>query len=246
MSQRRIRLDQALVDRGLAASSSVAAAMILAGEVTLSGRLAQQRPTPGMQVQPDVDLSVKCRGLYVSRGGGKLAAALARFDLSVGGMVSLDVGASTGGFTDCLLQHGADRIYAVDAGHGQLDSRLQQNPRVTSMERVNVRHGLELPEKVDLVVADVSFISLRLVLPPAFECLRSGGGAVVLIKPQFEARRGEVGEKGVVRDPVIHGRVIGRFTSWCVDKHIRVRGLMRSPIEGSMGNREFFMHLEPS
>jgi 23S rRNA (cytidine1920-2'-O)/16S rRNA (cytidine1409-2'-O)-methyltransferase len=203
--------------------------MILAGEVTLSGRLAQQRPTPGMQVRPDVDLSVRPRERYVSRGGEKLAAALVRFDLSVSGAVALDVGASTGGFTDCLLQHGADRVYAVDVGHGQLDSRLRQEPRVTSMERVNVRHGLSLPEKVDLVVADVSFISLRLVLPP-----------------QFEARRGEVGEKGVVRDPVIHGRVIGRFASWCVDRGIRVRGLMRSPIEGSTGNREFFMYLEPT
>jgi 23S rRNA (cytidine1920-2'-O)/16S rRNA (cytidine1409-2'-O)-methyltransferase len=220
--------------------------MILAGEVTLSGRLAQQRPTPGMQVRPDVDLSVRPRERYVSRGGEKLAAALVRFDLSVSGAVALDVGASTGGFTDCLLQHGADRVYAVDVGHGQLDSRLRQEPRVTSMERVNVRHGLSLPEKVDLVVADVSFISLRLVLPPAFECLRSGGGAAILLKPQFEARRGEVGEKGVVRDPVIHGRVIGRFASWCVDRGIRVRGLMRSPIEGSTGNREFFMYLEPT
>ena len=245
MSQRRIRLDQALLDRGLAPSTSTAAAMILAGEVTLLGRLARQRPTPGMQVPPDVDLSVKPRDQFVSRGGEKLAAAIARFGVNVCGMVSLDVGASTGGFTDCLLQHGASRVYAVDVGHGKLDSRLQQDPRVTSMERVNVRYGLDLHEKVDLVVADVSFISLKLVLPPAFEHLRPGGTAVVLVKPQFEARRGEVGEKGVVRDPVIHGRVLGRFARWCVDNGIRIRDLMRSPIEGSAGNREFLMHLEP-
>jgi len=197
-------------------------------------------------VPPDAAVVVKSRPRFVSRGGEKLDSALAAFGVDPTGRTVLDLGASTGGFTDCLLTRGAARVYALDVGYGQLAQRVRDDPRVVAMERVNARLGFELPEPVDLVVADVSFISSRLVLLPAFAHLKVGGQAVVLLKPQFEAGRKEVGKGGVVRDPLVHARVIGRFAAWAVGRGIRIRGLITSPIEGAAGNREFLVWLEPS
>lgn len=215
----------------------------MAGDVSLPGR--QGRPTPGQQVSADQAVALRPRALYVSRGGEKLAHALQRFAVEPAGMTVLDVGASTGGFTDCLLQHGARRIYAVDSGRGQLHSRLAGDDRVVSMEGVNARKPFELPCKVDLIVADVSFISLQMVLPEAFRHLVAGGRAVVLFKPQFEARRGEVPRGGVIQDSQLRARLIGRFVAWLTANKIRIRGLARSPILGDAGNAEFLLWLEP-
>ena len=161
------------------------------------------------------------------------------------GWVALDVGASTGGFTDCLLQRGAQRVYAVDVGRGQLAAKLRDEPRVVSMERTNARHGVELPESVDLLVADVSFISLRLVLAPTLVHVRPGGLALVLVKPQFEAGRREVGRGGVVSDPAIHARTVGGFCLWAIERGLQLLGIRESAPRGEAGNREFFVLLRP-
>jgi 23S rRNA (cytidine1920-2'-O)/16S rRNA (cytidine1409-2'-O)-methyltransferase len=233
-----------LVEQGLADTRSKARAMIMAGDVRLPGQEGK-RPTPGMRVAADEHVELVAKPRFVSRGGEKLAHALTTFEISPAGKTALDVGASTGGFTDCLLQAGAKRVYAVDVGYGQIDASLRADPRVVVMERTNARDPFELPKMVDLVVADVSFISLRLVLPQAFRHLAPGGRAVVLFKPQFEAERGEVGKGGVIRDPLRHALVLGRFISWLVGRGIRLRGMAASPVLGDKGNREFLFHLEP-
>jgi 23S rRNA (cytidine1920-2'-O)/16S rRNA (cytidine1409-2'-O)-methyltransferase len=240
----RTRLDEAMVERGLVDTRNKARAVILAGDVKLPGREGV-RPTPGMLVAADESIDLVSRPRFVSRGGEKLAHALQVFGVSPAAGAALDVGASTGGFTDCLLQGGARRVYAVDVGYGQLDATLRNDPRVVVMERVNAREGFDLPERVDLVVVDVAFISLRLVLPPVLRHLKHGGTAVVLFKPQFEAKRGEVGRTGVIRDPQLHATLLGRFIVWLVDHGIRLRGLTSSPILGDKGNREFLLHLQP-
>lgn len=218
----------------------------MAGEVLLEGPLAGRRPTAALSVPADAKVSLRPRRRYVSRGGDKLAGALDAFGIDPSGVTAVDVGASTGGFTDCLLQRGAATVYAVDVGYGQLDARLRADPRVISMERVNAREGFSIPSPAGLAVVDVSFISLRLVLPAVFPALAPGGRVVALLKPQFEARRREVGKGGVVRDPQLHARVVGRFVAWAVSYGIRVRDVVRSSLEGDAGNREFFLLLEPS
>jgi 23S rRNA (cytidine1920-2'-O)/16S rRNA (cytidine1409-2'-O)-methyltransferase len=239
----KIRLDQLLVDRKLAPDIKEAAALVMAGKVTIFRE--HRSPTPGMQVRTDIDIEIAPERRFVSRGGEKLARALETFDIPVEGLVCLDVGASTGGFTDCLLQSGASRVYAVDTGRGQLHQKLRDNARVVNMERTNLAAGLGLAEKVDLVVADVSFTSLSSVLPTAFAQLKSGGQAIVLLKPQFEAKKNEVPRGGVVVDHKIHAAVIGRFLKWAGQSKIRVRNLVSSGILGDKGNREFLLHLEP-
>ena len=238
----KIRLDRLLVERGIAQSGAQARAMIMAGLVELPGR-GQARPTAGMRVHEDEQVRVKARPRYVSRGGDKLANALDAFGLDPDGKTALDVGASTGGFTDCLLQRGATRVYAVDVGRGQLHNRLLVDDRVVSMERVNARKGFELPERVDLITADVSFISLRLVLPPALVHLRVGGAIIALLKPQFEAGPEKVGKGGVVRDRDTHAETIGQFVDWATAERLRVLNLTTSPLLGDKGNREFFFLL---
>jgi 23S rRNA (cytidine1920-2'-O)/16S rRNA (cytidine1409-2'-O)-methyltransferase len=238
------RLDELLVERGLADSRSKARSLVMAGDVRLPRREGI-RPTPGMRVAADEQVELAARPRFVSRGGEKLAHALEVFGISPADEAALDVGASTGGFTDCLLQAGASHVYAVDVGYGQLDASLRADPRVIVMERVNAREPFELPEQVGLVVADVSFISLRLVLPQVFRHLRPGGRAVVLFKPQFEAERREVGKGGVIRDPQLHAKVLARFIAWLAGSSIRLRGLTSSPILGDSGNREFLFYLEP-
>ena len=230
------RLDLVLVERGLAESRSQARRLILAGLVRVAGQVADKA---GMAVPVEAPIALQARPRFVGRGGEKLEAALTRFDLDVRGLVAADVGASTGGFTDCLLQHGAARVYAIDVGYGQLAWRLRNDPRVVVMERTNARYLSHLPEKVALVVADVSFISLRLIFPPAVGWLRPDGQVVALVKPQFEAGRREVGKGGVVRDRRVHRRVLRQVAEMAADLGLHLRGLIPSPLRGPAGNVEF-------
>jgi len=230
------RLDLLVVDRGLAESRARAQRLIRAGLVHVAGQVSDK---PGTQVPTNADVTLQARPRFASRGGEKLEAALARFGLDVAGMTAADVGASTGGFTDCLLQRGAGRVYAIDVGYGQLDWRLRNDPRVVVMERTNARYLERLPEAVDVVTADVSFISLGLILPAAVGWLRPAGQVVALIKPQFEAGRREVGKGGVVRDPAVHRRVLERVLGIADGLGLGLRGLMPSPLRGPAGNVEF-------
>ena len=238
----RVRLDVLLEQRGIARSRREAQAMLLAGEVELpSGGTRNLRP--GMQVEADVQLVVRERPRWASRAGEKLAAALDAFGVDAAGVVALDAGASTGGFTDVLLERGAARVYAVDVGRGQLVDRLARDPRVVSMERTNLRTLASLPEPVQLATLDLSFISLRLVLPAVRGLLAVDGQVVALVKPQFEAGRAAVPRGGVIRDPAVHVAVLERFAHDAATTGFGVAGLMRSPIVGGDGNVEFLAHL---
>lgn len=235
-----LRLDALLHERGLFASREQARAAVLAGTVQVAGRAATK---PGVPVARNADVLVHQPPRFVSRGGLKLDHALNVLRIDVRGLVTADIGASTGGFTDCLLQRGAARVYAVDVGYGQLDYRLRMDPRVVVYERTNARYLTRLPERVALAVMDVSFISLTKVLPAVADLLVPCGEVVALVKPQFESERGEVGRGGIVRDPLVQARVIGRVAAWCSRNGLRVRGLTTSPILGGDGNREFLLAL---
>lgn len=234
------RIDIILVDRGLAESRTKAQALIMAGEVSVAG---QPVTKPGTLVPDDAEITLRQPPPFVSRGGLKLDHALHEFHLDVTGKVAADIGASTGGFTDCLLKHGAVKVYAIDVGYGQLDYRLRQDKRVVVMEQVNARYPLSLPEKVDLATVDLSFISAEKVIPAVNDILKNNGYLVVLLKPQFEARRKEVGKGGIIRDEAIHALVIGRFVKWLTDNGFRLGGLVASPIFGASGNTEFLVLL---
>ena len=238
----RQRLDQLMVERGLAESRARAQALVLAGRVFSGERRLDK---PGQAVAADIELRVRAPGrAYVSRGGIKLAHALDHFGIDPAGSVALDLGASTGGFTDVLLRRDAARVYAVDVGHGQLDWRLRNDPRVVVLERANARHLTRehVPEPVDLVVCDVSFISLELALPAALALAARDARLVALIKPQFEVGKGQVGKGGVVRDPALHEAVCGRIMRWLSDEQgWEVLGITPSPITGPKGNREFLI-----
>ncbi|MDY7040400.1 MAG: TlyA family RNA methyltransferase [Chloroflexota bacterium] len=234
------RLDVLLVKRGLVRSRARARRLIMAGEVLVNGRVMDK---PGTPVSPDAGIELLARLPYVSRGGVKLAAALDVFRPAVEGVIAADVGASTGGFTDCLLQRGAARVYAIDVGYGQLAWQLRQDPRVVVMERTNARHLERLPEPVGLVVVDVSFISLELILPRAVDWLGADGQIVALIKPQFEAGREQVGRGGVVKSAEVHAAVLRKIANWAGERGLTVRGLMASPLHGPAGNVEFLIHL---
>jgi 23S rRNA (cytidine1920-2'-O)/16S rRNA (cytidine1409-2'-O)-methyltransferase len=238
----RARLDVALVERGLAESRGRAQALVLAGQVTIDGQPAQK---PGQQIRAEAVLQVRQPDLYVSRGGYKLAHALDRFALDVSDQIAVDIGASTGGFTDVLLQRGARRVYAVDVGRAQLHWRLRTDPRVVVLERLNARYLTELPEKPDLATIDVSFISLRLVLPPLLRVLVPGSSIIALVKPQFEAGRSDVGSGGIVRDPIVHRRVLTDLASWLPSQGLQLGDLAASPIRGATGNIEFLALLNP-
>jgi 23S rRNA (cytidine1920-2'-O)/16S rRNA (cytidine1409-2'-O)-methyltransferase len=235
------RLDVALVERGLVGSREKARALILAGEVRVAGQVERRAAA---MIAPDSALDIAERQRFVSRGGEKLDHALAAFSVDVNGVTAMDVGASTGGFTDCLLQRGAARVYAIDVGYGQLDALLRADGRVVVMERTHIRELTSLPERPSLATIDVSFISLTQVLPAVVALLAPGSRIVALVKPQFEAGREEVGRDGVVRDALVHATVIGRVAWWCVSNGLRVRGVVMSPLLGPAGNREFFLSLE--
>ncbi|HEX5578279.1 MAG TPA: TlyA family RNA methyltransferase [Candidatus Limnocylindria bacterium] len=237
----RIRLDQLLVERGLAPSRAAAQAMILAGEVELEG--AGRAVKPGNPVAADVVLTVRAAPRWASRAGDKLEAALDAFAVDPGGRTALDAGASTGGFTDVLLSRGAKRVYAVDVGRAQLIDRLRRDERVVSMERTNLRTLGRLPEPIDLTTLDLSFISLRLVLPVVRRLLQPDGMAIALVKPQFEAGKEVVPRGGVIRDPAMHVAVLRQLAAYATDAGFGVHGLMRSPITGTDGNVEFLAHL---
>jgi 23S rRNA (cytidine1920-2'-O)/16S rRNA (cytidine1409-2'-O)-methyltransferase len=230
------RLDVLLVERGLAESRSQAQALVMAG-------LVPGFDKPGTQVDEDAELELERPPRFVSRGGEKLAHALDVLGLDVRGRDALDVGASTGGFTDVLLQRGAKRVIALDVGYGQLHPRLRDDERVTVLERTNVREVRELPFAPDLVVADVSFISVRTALPPALALARPDWEAVVLVKPQFEAGREDVGRGGVVRDPEVHRRVLREVAEAALDWGAETLAVVDSGLPGPKGNREFFLHL---
>jgi len=230
------RLDVLLVERGLAESRAQAQALVLAGRV-------RGYDKPGTQVDDAAEVEVERPPPYVSRGGEKLAHALDAFGLDPAGRDCLDVGASTGGFTDVLLQRGAARVIALDVGYGQLHDRLRRDSRVTLLERTNARELRELPFAPDLVVGDVSFISLKLALPPALALARAGWEAVVLVKPQFEVGRGEVGKGGVVRDVAMRRRVVREIAVAAVGWGGETVGVVDSGLPGPKGNREVFLHL---
>jgi 23S rRNA (cytidine1920-2'-O)/16S rRNA (cytidine1409-2'-O)-methyltransferase len=239
------RLDLLVVEQGLAESRQQAQRLIMAGQVRVGDRVIDK---PGTRVPDDARVMVKGRLPYVSRGGFKLAAALDAFELDVAGWLVADVGASTGGFTDCLLQRGAKRVYAIDVGYGQLAWKLQQDPRVVVMDRTNARYLERLPEQVDLATIDVSFISLKLILPVVMGWLRRDAAesrVVALIKPQFEAGPEQVGKGGVVRDPAVHRFVLESVIGWAETQGLGLMGLIRSPITGPAGNIEFLAHWMP-
>ena len=241
----RVRLDALLVDRGLAETRSRAQALVLAGKVRVGeGDAARRDHKPGDQLDPETAISLDGPQPYVSRGGHKLAAALDAFDIDPAGATVLDVGASTGGFTDVLLQRGARHVYALDVGRGQLAESLRRDARVTSMERTNARTltSTSLPEQIDLAVVDVSFISLDKVLGPIQTTLASKAQVVALVKPQFEAGKGRT-DKGVVRDPAIHREVLESATTAARALGLGTRDVIASPILGPDGNREFLVHL---
>jgi 23S rRNA (cytidine1920-2'-O)/16S rRNA (cytidine1409-2'-O)-methyltransferase len=232
-----VRLDQLLVARGLLPTREQARRAVMAGQVRVDGRVADK---PGAATREDAELALAERQPYVSRAGGKLAAALDRFGVDPSGWVCLDVGASTGGFTDCLLQRGARRVYALDVGRGQLDWGLRQDPRVVPMEGINVRHlpADALPERCDLVTVDVSFISLLKVVPALVPHLRAGGLLLTLVKPQFEVGKGAVGKGGIVRDEPVRREVIARRVEEIAALGFAPLGVMDSPVRGAEGNLE--------
>ncbi len=241
MAKQKERLDKLLVQRGLAATRSKAQGLILAGEVSVDGKRIDKA---GTAVPIDAEIVLKTPLPYVGRGGFKLAGALAAFGMDVNGHVCADVGACTGGFTDVLLQNGAARVYAIDVGYGQLDWKLRQDTRVTVMERTNARYVAALDEPVSFVCIDVSFISLKLILPAVQKWLTPSADIVALIKPQFEAGRKQVGKGGIVKDTAVHRQVLTDLLQWAQEHEFTVAGLTRSSIEGADGNVEFLVWLQ--
>jgi 23S rRNA (cytidine1920-2'-O)/16S rRNA (cytidine1409-2'-O)-methyltransferase len=241
MAVAKQRLDLVLVARGMAESRQRAQAMVLAGDVLVDGQKAVKS---GQGVDPNARLEIAARPKYVSRGGLKLEAALDHFHISVENKICVDVGASTGGFTDCLLQRGARHVYAVDVGTGQLDWRLRNDPRVILRERLNARHlnPEDIPEPVDLLVCDVSFISVTITLPPLVRLLRPEAEMVILVKPQFEVGRAQVGKGGIVRDPALHRAAVERVQT-AVSKLGFTTEVIESPITGAEGNKEFLLYV---
>ena len=236
MTGKTQRLDHALVERDLADTRSRAKALIMAGDVLVNG---QKETRAGHNVGPGDMLSLRRKPRFVSRGGEKLDYALNAFGVDVKGTVAADLGSSTGGFTDCLLQRGAAKVYAIDVGYGILDERIRTDPRVVSMERTNARYLTELPEPVDIVVIDVSFISLSLMFPVVDRILKADGVCVPLIKPQFEAGKENVGKRGVVRDPATHEMVLRNAGGYARQNSFALQNLIASPLRGPNGNVEF-------
>ncbi|MBI4595013.1 MAG: TlyA family RNA methyltransferase [Candidatus Tectomicrobia bacterium] len=239
----KIRLDQLLVQRNLAASREQAQKLIMAGKVLVNDRIMDKA---GIKIDTEAQLTMREKGLaHVSRGGEKLEGALEEFKIDVTDLVVSDVGASTGGFTDCLLQRGAKRVFAIDVGYGQLAWKLRQDPRVVCLEKKNIRFiKLEdLGQRVDLATIDVSFISLELVIPPVVALLEEKGQILALIKPQFEVGKGQVGKGGVIKDPEKHQAVISKIRDFSEKMGLTVIGVCESKLLGPKGNKEFFIYL---
>src|SRR5437762_10717610 len=236
---KRLRLDQLLVEKGLFASREQARRAVMAGDVSIGSRIAMK---PSQLLEPDAAIVLKPVRRYVGRGALKLESALDHFNVHVHGKIALDIGASTGGFTDCLLQHGAAKVYAVDVGYGQLDWKLRNDPRVIVLEKVNARFlsREHIPELVDLCVIDVSFISLTLILPSAFDLITPSGMILALIKPQFELRRAVVGKGGLARDLDLQQKAKDRIVAFVTNLNHVVTGIVPSAIKGADGNQEFF------
>ena len=240
-ASKKQRLDILLVKKGLAPTRTRAQSLIMEGVVFVDG---QKVDKSGTLIKTDSDITVKDSSLkYVSRGGLKLEGALVHFETDVRGQIALDVGASTGGFTDCLLHRGAAKVYAVDVGYGQLDWKLRNDSRVVNMEKVNARYMKQedIPEPVGIIVIDVSFISLTKIIPSAIQFLNPGGILVALIKPQFEVGKGEVGKGGIVRDENKHEEVVNKITKFIEELNFDVSGVIPSPILGAQGNKEFLI-----
>ncbi len=240
------RLDILVFERGLAESREKAKAIIMSGEVYVNNQKADKC---GQSYSEDVEIEFRGKApKYVSRGGLKLEKAINNFSIDLSGKITMDIGASTGGFTDCMLQNGAVKVYSVDVGYGQLAWKLRNDPRVINMERTNMRNVTpeQVPDKIDFFSIDVSFISLKLLLPVARELLSENAEAVCLIKPQFEAGRDKVGKKGVVRDPEVHIEVVKTIYEFCLSSGYSVLNLDYSPIKGPEGNIEYLIHLKKS
>lgn len=238
------RIDKLMVEQGIIQSREKAKALVLAGKVIAEGRVIQK---PNALIHKAMPIQLRGeRSPYVSRGGEKLEGALKSFKINPSGMVVMDVGASTGGFTDCILQKGAERVYAVDVGYGLLAWKLQKDLRVVNLQRRNIRYlkKEEVPEKVDLILIDTSFISIEKFLSHLLEFLKEGGTILGLIKPQFEVGKGEVGKGGVVRDPRLHQKVIDRISNFSRGLGLEVIGVTESPLRGPKGNKEFFIYLK--
>jgi len=238
----KVRLDKLLLGKNLAPTRQKAQALIAAGQVLVNNRLADKA---GTMVEDSVIIEVKESCPYVSRGGYKLEAGLEFFGIKPTDLICLDIGASTGGFTDCLLKNGAVKVYAVDVGYGQLAWELRQNPRVVVMERTNARYltAADFVDLIDFTVIDASFISLKLLIPPLLPLFENNISLLALIKPQFEVGRGKVGKGGVVRDPALHQEVIDEIVVFCKTLGLKSRGVTPSPILGPKGNKEFLIHL---
>ncbi len=242
----KTRLDVLLVERGLQESRQKAQATIMAGLVYVAG---QKVDKPGTNVASDASIEVRGKALrYVSRGGLKLEKAMQTWPIMLTGKICADIGASTGGFTDCMLQNGAAKVYSVDVGYGQLDWKLRNDGRVVCLERTNARYlsHEEIPDTLDFVSIDVSFISLKLIFPALYALLADGGEVACLIKPQFEAGREKVGKKGVVRDPAVHLEVLENFLQYAKENHFTILGITYSPIRGPEGNIEYLGYLRKS
>ena len=242
----KTRLDVLLVDKGFFTSRQKAQAVIMAGSVFVGG---QRVDKPGTAVASDSQIEVRGHVMpYVSRGGWKLEKAMKTWPITLKGKICADIGASTGGFTDCMLQNGAEKVYSVDVGYGQLDWKLRSDPRVICLERTNARYLTpeQVPDALDFASIDVSFISLKLIFPALYQLLKDGGEIACLIKPQFEAGKDKVGKKGVVRDPAVHREVLENFLNHAKENHFTVLGVTYSPIRGPEGNIEYLGYLRKS
>lgn len=242
----KLRLDSALTQQGLVESREKAKALIMAGQVYVNGK---KELKAGTSIKPDDKIEVKgSQNPFVSRGGLKLEKAAKNFDIDLNDCICMDIGASTGGFSDCMLTHGAKKVYAIDVGYGQLAWKLRTDERVVNMERTNFRYVTheQIPEDIDFASVDVSFISLKIILPVLRELLKADGQAVCLIKPQFEAGREKIGKKGVVRDPQVHIEVVESIVNFATETGFTVKNLDFSPIKGPEGNIEYLMHIEKS
>jgi 23S rRNA (cytidine1920-2'-O)/16S rRNA (cytidine1409-2'-O)-methyltransferase len=237
---KRSRLDLFLVEQGFFPSREQAQRAVMAGEVKIGDQIISKS---SVMVEPGAAVSLQARSPYVGRGGTKLEGALDHFEISAEGLTALDLGASTGGFTDCLLQRGAAKVYAIDVGHGQLAWKIRNDPRVVVREKLNARYltRADVPDRIDICVIDVSFISLTLILPNAFDLVTPNGVILALIKPQFELQAAEVAHGGIVRDPALHEKAQNKIRDFVVNAGHNVTGLVRSGITGADGNQEFFI-----